>query len=121
MQCTMRASCTAGAPESDAANGGGGRVTGAISLRFEKRHGERLKQLGYRRHPQGSGWVRPVKRAWFPRFHLFTATDWTAKQLTFDLHLDHERENPDSAAPTASSGSAEVTAEMARILREFSG
>src|SRR5437763_976222 len=77
-------------------------MTGEISLRHEKKHAAELKRLGYRRHPQGAGWVRPVRRAWFPRFHLYATVDWNAKQIRFDLHLDHTREDVDSRAPTAS-------------------
>jgi len=94
-------------------------VTGEISLRFDKRHAAQLKQLGYRRHPQGAGWVRPVKRAWFPRFHLYAEADWRARLIRLDLHLDRERENPDARGPTAAADGAEVAAELARILKSF--
>jgi hypothetical protein len=96
-------------------------VVQTVGLGVEKRHAERLKRLGYRRHPQGAGWVRPVKRAWFPRFHLHETVDWGSKQITLDLHLDHEREHPDARSPTASADSAVVAAEMARIVAAFSG
>ena len=91
-----------------------------VGLGVEKRHAERLKRLGYRRHPQGAGWVRPLKRAWFPRFHLHETVDWGSKQITLDLHLDHEREHPDARIPTASADSAAVASEMARIVAAFS-
>ncbi len=94
-------------------------VTGEIDLRYGKRHAEPLKRLGYRRHPQGLGWVRPLKKAWFPRFHLYAETDWAARVVRLDLHLDRERENPDARGPTASADSAEVAAELSRILKAF--
>ena len=94
-------------------------MTQTVGLGAEKRHAERLKKLGYQRHPRGEGWVRPLKKSWFPRFHLHESVDWGAKQITFDLHLDHERENPDSRLPTASADSATVRSEMARIVRAF--
>ncbi len=92
-------------------------LTGDVDLRFEKRQAERLKKLGYRRHPQGSGWVRPLKRAWFPRFHLYSEADWQTKRLRLDLHLDHTRENPDSRGPTAASDGRAVSTELERILK----
>jgi hypothetical protein len=94
-------------------------LTGDIDLRFEKKQAERLKKLGYRRHPQGSGWVRPLKRSWFPRFHLFAVPDWQAKLIRLDLHLDHTREDPDSRGPTAASDGTAVTAELQRIVHNL--
>jgi hypothetical protein len=94
-------------------------LRGQIDLRFEKKHAQQLKKLGYQRHPQGSGWVRPLKKAWFPRFHLFTTTDWNEKVIRLDLHLDLTRENPDSRLPTAASDGTDVVTEMARIVRSF--
>lgn len=94
-------------------------MTGEIDLRFEKKHAQELKRLGYKRHPQGAGWVRPLKRAWFPRFHLYTATDWQARVVRLDLHLDRTRENLDSQTPTAASQGPEVAAELERICRAF--
>jgi hypothetical protein len=90
-----------------------------ISLQFEKRYAAELKRLGYRRHPKGAGWVRPVRRAWFPRFHLYTTVDWTARLIRLDLHLDHTREDVDSQAPTASGDGAQVSSELGRILAAF--
>ena len=92
-------------------------LTGDVDLHFEKRQTERLKKLGYRRHPQGSGWVRPLKRAWFPRFHLYSEADWQTKRLRLDLHLDHARENQDAHGPTAASDGSSVSTEMQRILK----
>ncbi|HEY7293506.1 MAG TPA: hypothetical protein VH916_00640 [Dehalococcoidia bacterium] len=94
-------------------------MTGEIDLRFGKRYAEPLKRLGYRRHPQGMGWVRPLKKAWFPRFHLYAEVDWTARLVRLDLHLDREREHPDARRPTASADSPEVAAELSRILEIF--
>jgi len=94
-------------------------VTGEIALRFEKQQASRLKQLGYRRHPKGAGWIRSVQRAWFPRYHLYSTIDWQAKHIRLDLHLDHEREDLDSFTPTSASDGAAVTAELQRILRTF--
>jgi hypothetical protein len=96
-----------------------GRVTGEIDLRFAKTHAERLKRLGYRRHPQGAGWVRPLRKAWFPRFHLYAEADWRARLVRLDLHLDHTRERPDSRGPTAAADGAAVSDELARILKAF--
>src|SRR5579872_2780734 len=93
----------------------GAGVTGEMDLRYEKKHAAELKRLGYRRHPQGAGWVRPVRRAWFPRFHLYTNVDWQAKLIRIDLHLDHTREDVDSRVPTASADNAEVASELQRI------
>jgi hypothetical protein len=95
------------------------RMTGEISLRHEKKHAAALKRLGYRRHPQGAGWVRPVRRAWFPRFHLYTEVDWNAKLIRLDLHLDYAREDADAWAPTSSRDGAVVSAELQRILNAF--
>src|SRR5579883_2091356 len=89
-----------------------GRVQGAVDIKFHKTHAAALKRLGYRRHPQGAGWVRPVKKAWFPRFHLYVETDWTARAVRFDLHLDHQREDVDSRVPTAAGEGSEVSAEL---------
>jgi hypothetical protein len=111
-QCTMDA--RARSYNGSAAENG---LTGDVDLRFEKRQTERLRKLGYRRHPQGSGWVRPLKRAWFPRFHLYTETDWQTKRLRLDLHLDHTRENPDSRGPTAASDGSAVSSELQRIMQ----
>jgi hypothetical protein len=94
-------------------------MIGEIDLRFEKRHAAELKRLGYRRHPQGAGWVRPVRRAWFPRFHLYATVDWNARAVRFDLHLDHTREDVDSRAPTASGDNSSVQSELQRILKAF--
>jgi hypothetical protein len=102
-----------------AAAGDGRAVTGEIDLRYGKRHAATLKRLGYRRHPQGLGWVRPLKKAWFPRFHLYTEIDWALRRVRLDLHLDREREHPDARLPTASADSAEVAAELTRILALF--
>jgi hypothetical protein len=94
-------------------------VTGDLDLRYGKTHAERLKQLGYRRHPRGMGWVRPLRKGWFPRFHLYAETDWQARCLRLDLHLDRERENPDARAPTAAADGSEVAAELRRIVQAF--
>ncbi len=94
-------------------------MTGEIDLRYGKRHAEALKRLGYRRHPQGLGWVRPLRKAWFPRFHLYTEIDWAVRRVRLDLHLDREREHPDARVPTASADGAEVAAELTRILAVF--
>jgi hypothetical protein len=96
-------------------------VTGQVSLQFEKGHAATLKRLGYRRHPKGAGWVRPVKRAWFPRFHLYTNINWQTKAFELDLHLDYEREDIDARMPTASAESPQVATEMQRILATFKG
>jgi hypothetical protein len=94
---------------------GSGGVLGEVDIKFHKTHAASLKRLGYRRHPQGAGWVRPLKKAWFPRFHLYVATDWDARLVRFDLHLDHEREDVDSRVPTAAGEGADVSAELRRI------
>ena len=94
-------------------------MTGEIDLHYGKRYAALLKRLGYRRHPRGMGWVRPLKKAWFPRFHLYTEIDWVARRVRLDLHLDHEREHMDARVPTASASGAEVVAELTRILKLF--
>ena len=94
-------------------------MTAEIDIRFHKRHAAELKKLGYRRHPKGAGWVRPVRRSWFPRFHLYAEPDWSGRTLKLDLHLDHEREDVDSQVPTAAATGAEVGAELRRILAVF--
>lgn len=94
-------------------------MTGEIDLRYGKRHAEALKRLGYRRHPQGMGWVRPLKRTWFPRFHLYAEIDWVLRRVRLDLHLDREREYLDARRPTAAADGAEVAAELARIMKLF--
>jgi len=96
-------------------------VTTTVGLGRSKRHAQQLKQLGYRRHPHGDGWVRPVKRSWYPRFHLYERVDWGKRTITIDLHLDHAREDPDDWKRTASSDGPEVAAEMARIIAAFTG
>ena len=94
-------------------------MTGEISLHYEKKHAAELKRLGYRRHPKGAGWVRSVKRAWFPRFHLYTNINWQKKAFELDLHLDYEREDVDARVPTSSAENAQVATELQRILAAF--
>lgn len=94
-------------------------MTGQISLRFEKKQATELKRLGYQRHPRGAGWIKPVKRSWFPRYHLHTAIDWQAKSIELDLHLDYEREDVESRTPTSTADSAQVASELRRILQAF--
>ncbi len=63
--------------------------------------------------------MRPLRKAWFPRFHLYTEIDWAVRRVRLDLHLDREREHPDARVPTASADGAEVAAELTRILAVF--
>jgi hypothetical protein len=96
-------------------------VVGEVAVRYEKEQAAVLKRLGYRRHPRGAGWVRPLGRAWFPRFHLHAASDWQARVVRLELHLDHTQEDVFSRSPTASDGGAEVETELRRIVGAFDG
>jgi hypothetical protein len=98
-------------------------VIGEVAVRYDKEQAAALKRLGYRRHPQGAGWVRQTGRAWFPRFHLYTTSDWQAGVARLDLHLDlrHHQDEAFSRTPAAVSDGAEVAAELQRIVAAFAG
>lgn len=90
-------------------------MIGEVAVRYDKEQAAALKRLGYRRHPQGAGWVRQTGRAWFPRFHLYTTSDWQAGVTRLDLHLDLRQEEAFSRSPTATRDGAEVAAELRRV------
>lgn len=96
-------------------------MIGEVAVRYDKEQAAALKRLGYRRHPQGAGWVRQTGRTWFPRFHLYTTSDWQAGVARLDLHLDLRHEEAFSRAPTAVSDGSEVSAELQRIVDAIGG